>query len=85
MSTMTIHALNSAVERRIRSKAGKEGKSLNQTIKELLAESVGCSKKQLTVIESDFAEFSGLWSEQDDKEFAATTADLRQVDEADWK
>ena len=85
MSTLTIHALNSAVERRIRSKASKEGKSLNQTIKELLAESVGCAKGSSRAAESAFAEFTGLWSERDQQEFEASTADLRQIDAQDWK
>ena len=41
MNTLTIHALETDIEKRIRTKARRERKSLNQTLKELLAASVG--------------------------------------------
>jgi len=85
MKTLTIHALDPDVERRVRGKAKKERKSLNQTLKELLAESVGCSGDPRSDRGSEFAEFAGLWTDQDQREFEAATADLSHVDKADWR
>ncbi len=87
MSTLTIHALEPEVERRIRAKATREGRSLNRTLKELLAESVGvrpaCGDN--TDHRADFAEFQGVWNAQDVQEFEEATADLSKVDQADWE
>jgi hypothetical protein len=74
MSTLTIHALDAVVEKRIRAKARRDGRSLNQTLKELLAVSVGASPSPVADHRPDFAEFCGIW-----------TADLEVVDKADWK
>ncbi len=83
MSTLTIHALDPEVEKRVRGKAKKERKSLNQTLKELLAEGVGCSPGSRADRGSEFAEFAGLWTDKDQREFEAATADLSRVEEAD--
>ncbi len=85
MGTMTIHALEPAVEKRIRDKARREGRSLNRTLKTLLAESVGvrtlpCATDRRT----DFAEFRGIWSARDARDFRSATDDMETVDPADW-
>ena len=85
MSTLTIHALDAVVEKRIRSKAKREGRSLNQTLKELLAVSVGVSQAAVTDHRSDFSEFCGIWSAKESLEFKAATSDLEIVDKDDWQ
>lgn len=85
MSTLTIHALNPDVEKRIRSKARKENKSLNRVLKELLAESVGMPTVTAPDHRADFKEFAGVWSNQDEREFNAVTTDLERIDAEDWK
>lgn len=85
MSTLTIHALEAVVEKRIRAKAKQEGKSLNRTLKELLAVSVGAHPSPSTDHRADFAEFCGIWTSEDASEFKAATADLEVVDKVDWK
>lgn len=85
MAVLTIHALDAAVERRVRTKARKERKSLNQTLKELLAESVGSTSSPVPDRRAEFAEFSGVWSEKDLREFTAATVDLETIDKADWQ
>jgi hypothetical protein len=82
---MTIHAMEAAVEKRIRAKARRDGKSLNQTLKELLAASVGVSSAPAADHRADFAEFCGIWTAREADEFKAATADLEAVDKADWK
>jgi hypothetical protein len=85
MNTFTIHALGPAVEKQIRAKARKDGKSLNQTLKELLAASVGVTPKPAAEAQTDFAEFCGIWSAKEAAAFQAATADLETVDKADWQ
>lgn len=85
MSTLTIHALEATVEKRIRSKAKRDGRSLNQTLKDLLAASVGARPLPAPDHRADFAEFQGVWSVQDVREFEAATADLETIDQADWQ
>ena len=85
MSTLTIHALDATVEKRIRSMAKRDGRSLNQTIKELLAVSTGVRPLPGADHRADFAEFHGIWNMQDVQEFEAATADFEKVDEADWQ
>lgn len=85
MNTMTIHALDVAVEKRIRAKARRDGKSLNQTLKEILSASVGISSMPAADHRADFAEFCGIWTTQEANDFKAATADLEAVDKADWK
>ena len=85
MNTLTIHALETAVEKRVRAKARRDGKSLNQTLKELLAASVGAGLSPAANHRADFAEFCGIWTTQDASDFEAGTADLEKVDKADWQ
>ncbi|MDA0321598.1 MAG: hypothetical protein O2923_02620 [Verrucomicrobia bacterium] len=85
MSTLTIHALDAVVEKRIRAKAKRDGRSLNQTLKELLAASVGRSPSPAVDHRADFAEFSGIWTAKDARDFEEATADLEIIDTADWQ
>ncbi len=85
MNTLTIHALETAVEKRVRAKARRDGKSLNQTLKELLATSVGVGLSHVANHRADFAEFCGIWTAQDASDFEAATSDLENFDKADWQ
>lgn len=84
MSTLTIHALEPEVERRIRVKAKKEHKSLNQTMKQLLAESVGSAHRAAPDRREDFKEFHNVWTEEEARVFETHTADLQTIDQEDW-
>jgi hypothetical protein len=85
MGVITIHALDPVVERRIRGKAQKDRKSLNQTVKELLADSIASVPVPPGERREDFAEFSGVWTAGDEREFASATADFELVDMQDWQ
>lgn len=85
MSTLTIHALDKRVERLIRAKAKNTGKSLNQTLKELLASSVGITEESSNDnTYSDFSEFCGIWDQKQYNDFHAAITDLSQVDPQEW-
>jgi hypothetical protein len=86
MSTLTIHSLDPAVDRGVRQKARREGKSLNQTVKELLASSMGVGGGAAKMDNrAEFERFSGVWSVKDEAEFNAVVADCQRVDPSDWK
>ena len=85
MSTLTIHALDAVVDKRIRAKAKRDGRSLNQTLKELLAMSVGAGPSPAADHRAEFAEFCGIWTADDARDFKNATADLDSVDAADWQ
>lgn len=85
MQTLTIHALERHVEQRIRTKARQERKSLNQTLKELLATSVGVGLSPVADHRAEFAEFCGIWKPEDAQAFIAATKDLETIDKDDWK
>jgi hypothetical protein len=85
MNTFTIHALGPDIEKKIRAKARRDGKSLNRTFKELLAASVGASSPAARDPGNDFSEFCGIWTKRDADAFNAATADFETVDKADWK
>ncbi|HBC88236.1 MAG TPA: hypothetical protein DCZ94_14895 [Lentisphaeria bacterium] len=86
MSTLTIHALDSVTEKRIRAKAQKEKKSLNRLLKEMLSGAVGVSgPSRVESHRAEFQEFSGIWSDKDLKEFNQAISDLERVDEKDWQ
>ena len=76
---------DSEVENIIRSKSRKENRSLNQTLKEFLSLSVGKSPGQHSNYRDDFAEFCGVWSEQDLEVFNGVVAEFDQVDPNDWQ
>ena len=84
MSPLSIHSLDPEVERRIREKAQRERKSLNQTLKELLTASVGRSPQSNPDRRADFAEFAGIWSDEDVSAFEQATADMERIDGEDW-
>lgn len=85
MHTLTIHALERSVEKRIRTKAIRERKSLNQTLKELLATSVGVGLSPVADHRGEFAEFCGIWKPDDVTAFAEATKDLETVEKGDWQ
>jgi plasmid stability protein len=85
MSVITIHALEPTVEKRIRARARQQHKSLNQTVKELLAECVGVKAQAAPDQRADFAEFAGAWTDGEARMFATTTADLANVNAEDWQ
>lgn len=72
------------MDKLIRQKAQSHGMSLNKTIKELLRESLGVSKKQLK--KNRFDKFYGIWSKKEADEFdKIINEEFENIDEEDWK
>ena len=84
MSSMTMHGVAPDLDRRLREEAAAKGLSLNQTLKKLLATSVGLDKMPADR-GKDFLEFFGVWSDVEAAEFDAATADFERIDPEEWK
>jgi hypothetical protein len=84
MKSMTIHGLNPDLDAKIRKRAIREGKSLNKTIKELLAESLGIRQGNLSGHRDEFMDLFGVWNQADKEEMDALLRDFDIVDQEDW-
>lgn len=85
MKSITIHNLDDSLEAMIEEKAREQGLSLNKTVKMLLGRALGVERGGNGGRKADFAEFSGVWSKADQKEFDKKTEPLRQIDSQDWQ
>jgi hypothetical protein len=84
MKSITIHGLDSQLDKMIRKRAKREGKSLNKTIKELLEQSLGIRHGQNTDNREDFMDLFGKWNATEKKEFENTLKDFEKIDARDW-
>lgn len=85
MKSITVHGMEDALAKRLQLQAQAQGQSLNKTIKQLLAKSLGMRYKKKSFPKHDFSEFCGVWSEKDYKEFEKNTALFEKIDKEDWK
>lgn len=85
MKSITIHGLDDRLSEEIERKAKQDGLSLNKTIKRLLEEALGLSLKRKTDRSSEFAEFLGVWSDEDLTQFEESIRDFETIDSKDWK
>ncbi|KAF0187844.1 MAG: hypothetical protein FD168_2289 [Desulfobulbaceae bacterium] len=84
MTSITIHGLEDPLDSLIREKARQQGLSLNKTIKQLLAESLGVSTDN-TKQQRNFDDLCGIWSPADSEEFIRNTRELSITDPKDWE
>jgi hypothetical protein len=84
MKSITIHNLDEPLDTLIREKARNEGLSLNNTIKKLLAESLGLSPKKDEERKKDFLDLFGSWSAGDVQDFKKLVSDFEKIDPCDW-
>jgi hypothetical protein len=83
MSSITIHALDNALDIRLTEEARSAKKSKNQLIKDLLSWSLGLRTDG--AFTDDYREFCGLWNEAEYALFQSSQADNSRVDEEDWR
>jgi hypothetical protein len=77
--TLSLRNLPKEVEEAILETSHREGISLNKATLRLLEASLRRPAKN-----SDFEEFSGMWSSAEADAFDAALAEVRQIDPADW-
>jgi hypothetical protein len=82
MSSITIHAIDSDLDRRLSDEARRRKRSKNQLVKELLAHALGLPGEYGGG--QDYAEFLGLWTSEECVAFASSQADNEAVDRGDW-
>lgn len=78
MGSITIHAIEPELDRKLSDEARERGTSKNSLVKELLARSLGIDDG------ASFRDFCGLWSEAELAEFQAAGSGSRDVDPGDW-
>jgi len=82
LSSITIHALEPALDQRLSEEARRNRKSKNQLVKDLLARSLGLPVDGKYV--DDYREFCGLWSAAELADFNTLQVENSSVDAADY-
>lgn len=83
MTTMTIHAEDTFAEA-LKNYAQKEGKSVNQTVKDILSPILGIETGN-TISENPFLEFCGVITPDDAEKLTDSVSSQRQINPEDWK
>ena len=84
MTTMTIHA-DDAFAEALRTHARKSGKSINQTVKDLLAPILGIVKKRTGDAGNPFMKFCGVLPKDASINLNRAIAEQRRIDSEMWK
>jgi len=84
MKSITIHGIDKETEKMIKKRAKSDGKSVNKTVKGLLAKALGIEKKKSDNRE-EFLDLFGIWTKDEEKSFFEAIKDLEQIHPEDWK
>lgn len=82
MPSLTIHAIDPALDLRLTEQAQGQKISKNQLIKNLLAQATGLPVEGAH--QDDYREFCGLWTLEEAQEFENSQAGSNTVDPEDW-
>ena len=85
MKAITIHGLDDVLAGTLKKRALEQGESVNSLVRRLLGEAMGMKPRPKGRNRSEFASFSGVWTEQDRREFQERSADFSRVNPEDWK
>jgi hypothetical protein len=77
----TLRNIPREVDRALRERARREGRSLNEVAVDAIAEALGLSDRRIKY--RDLGDFVGSWEDDPDAERAF--ADQRRIDEALWR
>jgi hypothetical protein len=83
MKCLTIRGVEADLARSLAKARKRTGKSLNQTVLDLLRQALGLDSDK--PFSNGLAKLAGTWSEEDLKEFHRNTAFLSEIDEEMWK
>jgi plasmid stability protein len=84
MKSISIHGVDDEIEKKIGERARSEGRSVNKIVKELIAKALGMGDKPPDN-RAMFEDLSGVWTEEEEREFTDSIADLEKTDEKDWR
>lgn len=82
MKAITIRDVDAALARALDREKRRRGRSLNQTVLELLRQALGVEPAQPR--SNGLAKLAGTWSQDELDEFERATAAFEQVDEELW-
>lgn len=84
MKSISIHGVDEETEKLIKKRAKTEGTSVNKVVKALLAKALGLNRDN-TDNREEFMDLSGIWTEDDEKQFFEAIKDLEQIHPEDWQ
>jgi plasmid stability protein len=84
MAQITLRGMDPEIERKIRMKAKKSGKSLNRAILDMIYQHTGLNKKNKRPAADSLRKLAGGWTEKDASEFLDAIKSCEQVDEEMW-
>lgn len=83
MKSITIHGIDSDLDRRISEKSKEYGLSQNRTVKFILQNTLLSDKKAAR--REMFSDLFGAWTTAERKEFEERIEPFEKINEADWK
>jgi hypothetical protein len=84
MKSITIHGLDEEMEKLINKRAKNANASVNKIVKELLRKALGLGPEKKDN-RTEFLDFFGVWTEDEEKSFQEAIKDLETVNPEDWK
>lgn len=82
MKSITIHNFDDDLTDSLLIYAKLNGKSINQTVKDLLRKSFGLDKNKK---KADFSDLCGIWSKEEAAAIDSALEDFEKIDPEDWK
>lgn len=83
MKHLTIRNVPDELGERLREETRTRGRSLNQTVLDLLSQAVGLAGRGRR--SNGLRAYAGTWSAEDQAEFERAIADLNEIDEELWR
>jgi len=83
LKTISIHGLDPEAEKRLLQRAQSQNTSLNKAVKSLLREALGLTPRKPDR-SGEFADLCGIWTREDEIEFADAVRDFEKIDPRDW-
>jgi len=84
VKSISVHGLSEEAAELLRRRAKNEGRSVNKVMKDMIDQSLGLGSGK-NDNRAAFAEFCGVWTEEEARAFLDSIDDLERIDEADWR
>lgn len=81
MKTLTVRKIPPELGSALDAEKSRRGQSLNQTVIDLLRQSLGVGTRR----SNGLARFAGVWSEEEYREFKEATKQFEEIDEDMWR
>ncbi len=83
MKSMTIHGIDSELEKKLAEKSKQSGLSRNRLVKFILQKTLLSDRKAER--REMFSDLFGTWTESEKKDFEERIKELNRTDESDWQ